>query len=156
MQSYLDRINDWVFLAKKARYRAKDLAQLNQVSLRQLERYFGDYFGRPPQDWLDELRLVKAALLLSEGSRVKEVSAQLGFHDVAHFSRSFKRYHGCNPTRFVEIHDQRMTRRRKQFERWFPGEKVPPEWLVDPTLTKPWESIFQRPRRPWSEAHRDR
>ena len=156
MQSHLDRIHDWVFLAKKARYRAKDLADLNQVSLRHLERYCGDYFGRTPRDWLDELRLVKAALLLSNGSRVKEVSSQLGFHDLSHFSRCFKRYHGCSPTRFVQIHDQRMNKRRKQFESWFPGEQVPSEWLAEPTLIKPWEAILQQPRRSWAELHGSR
>jgi AraC-like DNA-binding protein len=152
----LDRNPNWVLLAKRARYKAKDLAGLVQVSLRQLERHFGDYFGRTPQDWLDELRLIRAALLLTGGVRPKEAARQLDFHDGAHFCRSFKRYHGCTPTRFVQIHDQRIERRKKQFESWCPGEKVPPEWLVDPVLTKPWEILLQLPRqRVTSSPRRD-
>ena len=148
MKSHLGRIKDWVLRAKKARYRARELARLNQVSLRQLERFFAEYFARTPQDWLDEVRLVNSAFLLSNGSRVKEVCAQLGFHDAPHFSRCFKRYHGCSPTRFVQIHDERMETRRKQFQKWFPGEKVPVEWLVDPALMKPLEMLLEQPRRP--------
>jgi AraC-like DNA-binding protein len=147
MQSHLDRVTDWISLATKAQYRANELARLTRVSQRHLERYFGDCFGKAPQDWLNELRLVKAALLLSNGVHIKEVADQLGFRDVPHFSHRFKRYHGCSPSQFVRIYDRRMTTRRKQFETWFPGEEVPSEWLVDPCLIRPWEVLLLQPRR---------
>lgn len=144
--SQLERTSDWALLAEKARYRASELAKLSRISLRQLERYFIEHFGRPPQEWLDELRLIKSTLLLAKGHRVKEVAAMLGFSDVSHFSRRFERYHGCRPVQFVRIYDRRLAERRKKIEAWFPGEQIPAEWLADPTLAKPWDLLLQRQR----------
>ena len=144
--SQLERISDWAPLAQEARYRAAELAKLTRVSLRQLERFFMEHFRRPPQDWLDELRLIKAAVLLVSGHRVKEIAPTLGFRQVSHFSRRFVQYFGCRPIQFMRVHDQRLAERKKKFAAWFPNESIPPEWLADPTLTKPWDRLFQRRR----------
>jgi AraC-like DNA-binding protein len=109
VSSQLERIADWALLAKKARYQPKELAKLIKVSLRQLERYFLDRFARPPQDWLDELRLIHAAHLLAKGFRIKEAAEKLGFQNVSHFSKKFNRFYGCRPSAFVQIHDRRLT-----------------------------------------------
>jgi AraC-like DNA-binding protein len=146
VNSHLDKIANWVVLAGQAHYRAHELAELNDVSLRHLERYFSELFGRAPQDWLDELRLVQAAVFLAQGMAIKEVAWNLQFSDVAHFSRRFKRYHGCSPSTFVRIYYRRRSERRKQFEAWFPGEEVPLQWLADPTLSRPWTVLLQRPQ----------
>lgn len=142
--SQLERITEWALLAHKAEYRAQNLARSIKISLRQLERFFIEHFGRPPQEWLDELRLVKAAVLLVAGHRVKEVSGNLGFKDVSHFSKRFERYHGCRPVEFVRIHDRRLAERKQRFRALFPGEEIPAEWLVDPALAKPWDLLLQR------------
>ncbi|MBI4658906.1 MAG: AraC family transcriptional regulator [Verrucomicrobia bacterium] len=147
--SQLERITDWALLAQKAHYHANELARLNRISQRQLERYFIEHFGRPPQLWLNELRLIKAAVYLASGRRVKEVALELGFQNVSHFSRKFKDYHGCRPMQFLRIHDRRMAERKRNFAAWFPGEDIPSEWLADPTLTKPWEQLLQRPNQPF-------
>lgn len=147
MKSLLDRDTHWADWARKAGYRARTLARLRGVSQRHLERYFIDYFGRPTQEWLDELRLVKAAVLLTRGSTVKETAGELGFECVSHFSRKFARYHGCRPSQLIQIHDRRRQERQRQFESWFPGEPVPDEWLADPALNKPWDLLLQQSRR---------
>ena len=144
--SQLERIADWALLAQEARYRASEMARLKQISLRQLERNFLQHFSRPPLDWLDELRLIKAAILLVGGRRVKEVAGALGFSTVSHFSRRFEQYHGCRPVQFVRIHDRRLAHRKRQFAAWFPGEQIPAEWLADPALAKPWDILLQRQR----------
>ena len=142
--SQLERITDWAPLAHEARYRAAELAKLNHISLRQLERFFMEHFRRPPQDWLDELRLIKAAVLLVSGHRVKEIAPTLGFSQVSHFSRRFGQYFGCRPVQFVRIHDQRLAERKKKLTAWFPNKAIPPDWLADPTLMKPWDRLIQR------------
>lgn len=134
MSRHLDRTTDWTELARRAGYRTKTLAEFQGCSVRQLERYFFESFGRRPQDWLEELRLMDAVLLLIEGYRVKEAAAKLHFCDVAHFSNRFKNRFGCSPSAFVDIYLERLTTRKRQFQQWFPGEEIPSDWLEDPIV----------------------
>ena len=49
-------------------------------------------------DLLGSLRIGKAKELLADPSmRIQDVAEATGFSDVAHFSRSFKRFAGCTP-----------------------------------------------------------
>lgn len=106
--SRLDWINDWVVRARNAGYNAKALADLCLVSPSQLRRYFNLVYGRPPQDWLDELRLWHAMQMICHGSSIKEAAAALHFWSSAHLSHRFKEYHGCAPTECVQIYKKRI------------------------------------------------
>ena len=97
MGSRLDRVTDWTGLATRARYNAKDLAAQCKVSLRQLERYCKVAFKRAPEAWLNEMRLREAENLLRRGLSIKEISFLLGFKQVSHFCREFKRHKGRRP-----------------------------------------------------------
>jgi transcriptional regulator GlxA family with amidase domain len=88
-------------LAKTSNYEAKLLAKLCQVSPRQLQRDFKREFGRSPQDWLNEQRLVAAGQLLQDGASVKNVAFELGFKQASHFCRQFKTLYRQTPTEFV-------------------------------------------------------
>lgn len=136
MSSYLDRTSDWLLAAREAQYRAKHLADLKHVSVRHLERYFGEAFGRCPQHWLDETRLLESVFLITNGTRVKETAVRLGFASTAHFCRRFKAFFGCSPSQFLQIHEERKAERKAQFQRWFPGEPVPEDWLEDPNMAQ--------------------
>ena len=94
----LQLIHDWIERGRQANYNAVRLAALCTVSPSQLRRYFAEHFYRPPQEWLNELRLWDAMQLLSEGHPVKNVATTLHFSDPNHFSHVFKRYHGCAPS----------------------------------------------------------
>ena len=98
MTSKLDRTQNWLDLARQARFSARQLAALRGVSLRQLERYYHDAFGQTPQEWLNDARLREAKKLLSRGLSVKEVSFKLGFKQASHFSRTFKQRTGQPPS----------------------------------------------------------
>jgi len=91
MSSKLNRIQNWSDLARQAGFRAKQLAALCLVSLRQLERYCNESFGRTPQDWLNQARFREAKKLLLMGFSVKEVASRLEFKQASHFSSWFKR-----------------------------------------------------------------
>lgn len=64
-------------------------------------RMFHRVFGMSPRQYLSALKLKKAKLLLMEPSlSVEEVSVRLGYKDIAHFSRQFKRWTGEPPGKF--------------------------------------------------------
>lgn len=92
---------DWKQLAATAHYNVRELANVCQISVRQIEREFSRSFSRPPQDWLNEQRLNTARELLLAGNSVKQVALDLGFKQVSHFCRQFKLHYKLTPREFV-------------------------------------------------------
>ena len=82
------------------------------ISLDEVSRYVGmnrsafcSFFkqatGQPFISYLNQFRIEQACqLLLHEHLLVSEVCYRVGFTDVPHFTRLFKRFKGCSPTRF--------------------------------------------------------
>ncbi|WP_110945356.1 AraC family transcriptional regulator [Paenibacillus phocaensis] len=64
-------------------------------------RIFRRVYGMSPRQYLSALKLKKAKLLLMEPElSVEAVSMRLGYKDIAHFSRQFKRWTGESPGKF--------------------------------------------------------
>ena len=101
MASRLDRIKDWSDLARKAEYDPGQLAAICSVSLRQLQRFTKENFQLTPQTWLNTLRLSEAKRLLRDGMSAKSTAITLGYKQLSHFSREFKRHAGLPPTAFA-------------------------------------------------------
>ncbi|CDF81568.1 GlxA family transcriptional regulator [Pseudomonas sp. QL9] len=75
-----------------------ELAQLNEVSVRQLERLFHKYLQRTPSQYYLELRLNRARdLLLRSEAQIREIALSCGFTSPAHFSKCYSRFFGCSP-----------------------------------------------------------
>ena len=91
----------WEQLAGTARYDAKDLAKLCNLSVRQLERDFRRGLERSPQDWLNEQRIKASQQLLISGQPVKVVAFELGFKQPSHFCRQFKSFNNLTPSQFA-------------------------------------------------------
>jgi AraC-like DNA-binding protein len=98
-------VNEWTVMAEKSAYQAALLAKELQVSQRQLRRYTHASFGRSPQDWLNEQRLVKAAEILKRTRAVKVAAFDLGFKQLSHFSREFKLHYGISPAKYLAWSD---------------------------------------------------
>ena len=112
-------VSDWTSRARIAKYRSRDLARLCGVSPGYLRQFFVGRFHRPPQEWLDELRMWEAFRMLCQGVSVKECAFTLGFKQVSHFSRAFIRYHGFCASRCAEINQSCERARRRQLEARF-------------------------------------
>lgn len=62
---------------------------------------FRKYYNETPTDFLNRLRLRRAARLLSEpGTKIVAVAAELGFNSVSHFHHLFRRCFGLTPAEY--------------------------------------------------------
>ncbi len=62
---------------------------------------FRKYYNETPTDFLNRLRVRKAARLLSEpDAKVVSVATELGFDSVSHFHHLFNRYLGLTPAEY--------------------------------------------------------
>ena len=66
-------------------------------------RLFRQYSGESPMDFRQRLRIERAKQLLlsDEQYTVSEVAQELGFSDVYHFSKTFKKHCGVSPSKFT-------------------------------------------------------
>ena len=74
-------------------------AELSGRSLSTFNREFRKEFKLSPHKWIKQRRLELAKKLLSETSKkASDIYLDIGFEDLAHFSRSFKNHFGQNPS----------------------------------------------------------
>ena len=102
MARSITQVELWKGLSSAAQYNARKLASICEVSLRTLQRQFHQTLGRPPQSWLNELRIAVAQNLLQHGTLIKEIASDLGFKHSSHFCRQFKRHAKMTPSQFAD------------------------------------------------------
>lgn len=75
-----------------------DLARKASLSVPHFCAQFKRYFGVPAIDYLIRQRMHRAAYLLQDrNARVSEVARQVGYEDLFHFSKMFKKHFGASP-----------------------------------------------------------
>jgi AraC-like DNA-binding protein len=87
----LAQIQDWPTI--------DELARLVGTNAFRLKRDFKAVFGKSIRAFvLAQRHELARTLLLDTRSSIKEIAAQVGYSDVAHFSIAFKRHHGVSPS----------------------------------------------------------
>jgi len=82
----------------EADFSVQKIADHFSLSLSYLSRYFKEQTGRTVMDYLNEIRIDQAKLLLRTNDRsVKEIVQQVGYYDVSSFIRKFKQSVGVTP-----------------------------------------------------------
>jgi transcriptional regulator GlxA family with amidase domain len=93
---------DWQSAARLAGYSAVGMAKLLSVSLRQIERHFHDVMKLRVADYLRQLRMHDAKILLYSDLRIFEVSILLGYRYPEHFARAVLNQLGVSPTQWAK------------------------------------------------------
>lgn len=79
----------------------QSLSELFNVSVRQLNRYMGQEFGKSVIDVMHEIRICHAKhLLLESDEKVISIATMVGYEDPSFFSRLFFRHVGCSPSQY--------------------------------------------------------
>ena len=81
-----------------------DIAQIAHMSEKYFSRFFKDNFGMTFVEYVNRVRLEKAAVLLKNtDDSVTEVAMQVGYANISYFIRSFKKAFGVSPHKFRSI-----------------------------------------------------
>lgn len=78
-----------------------EAAAASGMSKRSLIRLFRNHTGLPPHTYLSQLRVNKAVELLRNGRPAADVAATCGFCDQSHMTRTFRRFLGVTPSRYM-------------------------------------------------------
>lgn len=70
------------------------------ISLVHLRRLCMARWGEPLMSWLHDRRMVAAGYLLREDFKVREIAQRVGYRQVTHFSRHFRRTFGVGPRQY--------------------------------------------------------
>lgn len=70
-----------------------------------LQRLFLEKTGISPHDYLAQVRIGKALLLLAEGQAIAHVALDTGFVDQSHFTRTFRKLTGTTPGEYIAMRD---------------------------------------------------
>lgn len=82
-------------------YGIDDIAAELGISSSHCNRVFKQVFGQSPRAVLSRMVLHEAKVLLGNPKlSVQNIAVMLGYKDIAHFSRQFKRWSGMSPSRY--------------------------------------------------------
>ncbi|WP_238357395.1 AraC family transcriptional regulator [Cohnella zeiphila] len=88
-------------------YGIREIAAALGISVSYCNRIFREVYGQSPRAYWSELMLHEACHLLSDPRyTVQTISAILGYRDIAHFSRQFKRWTGAAPSDYRKQHSR--------------------------------------------------
>lgn len=81
-----------------------EIAEITGVSICYFRRLFTEYSGESPSEFRQHHRIEKAKQLLlsDEDYSIGEISTILGFSDIYHFSKTFKKFCGVSPTKYIQ------------------------------------------------------
>jgi transcriptional regulator GlxA family with amidase domain len=91
-------IKDWLHINYHREISSKDIADQFHMSYRNLNRRFTEEMGKPPQEYLQGLRLDRAAkLMASTNMSVEHVALQCGYGSANSLGKIFKKKFGRSP-----------------------------------------------------------
>lgn len=97
----IQTIKDYIDQHFTEEIRMEKLSELVNMTPNALSRFFKQRTNRSISDYINDVRMGKAALLLTDSTMtVVEICYQCGFNTISNFNRTFKSKKGCTPTEF--------------------------------------------------------
>lgn len=86
-----------------------ELSGIASISERQFNRKFKTLYGVPPSQYLLQLKLGRACVLLEESHlSISSIAMECGFCDINYFSKRFRDAHHMSPTEYRKAHDEAL------------------------------------------------
>lgn len=83
----------------------EELAQIAGMSTARYQLAFRKYYGTTPYEYLKELRLNQALILLKNSDYgIATIAAKVGYHNSGHFAKLFKKAYGLGPREYRNLH----------------------------------------------------
>jgi len=102
----LSHVIDTILEHPEQPHTLESLATVASMSRSTFARHFEQCFGRTPMDYLRDIRLRRAARLLTVGGMTLDgVAGKVGFASRSHLSRAFHEQFGCSPMDFRKQHN---------------------------------------------------
>lgn len=99
--SLIEKINGYVSKNLTKRITTGELARVCFFTEEYFCRFFKRTTGMSPLNYVNELRISKAEVLLAETDEpIGKIATRVGFDDVNYFSRVFKRIKKCSPSEY--------------------------------------------------------
>lgn len=87
----------------------EQLAHAAGMSPARYQLAFRKYYGTTPYEYLKEMRLNQALILLkSSDHKIAVIAAKVGYHSSGHFARLFKNAYGMGPREYRNLYGHRL------------------------------------------------
>lgn len=99
---FVTKINDYILKNLQSAITLKDMADIVHLHPNYFIAFFKQYFSVSPLEYVNAMRLEKAAQLLirEPDQSIEQVAYLVGFNDYRYFGRSFKKRYGLTPSAY--------------------------------------------------------
>jgi len=92
---------DWIEKNYAEKITLSHLAEISDINEKYLCRFFREFTGFTPTDYINRLRIERACFEISvNGKSVTEAAIDCGFCDMSYFSKTFKKYKEISPKEY--------------------------------------------------------
>ncbi|MBR4072889.1 MAG: helix-turn-helix transcriptional regulator [Clostridia bacterium] len=92
---------DWIEQNYTEKITLKQLADISRINEKYLCRFFKEFTGQTPTDYINRIRIEHACIEMSVNDKSVTVAAlDSGFNELSYFSKIFKRYKGMSPREY--------------------------------------------------------
>lgn len=117
---------DWIAWARNCRFSSGSFAEFFGVEAFELDGFFLFVTHRPAAEWLAEVQVWDAALLVGANWHDDEIAKTVGFESLSHFHSAFGAYHGVSPEQFRTLLSERAA-----------------DWWRNGQPAAPWDRAFE-------------